>query len=82
MEIKAGDIVKFSDKVTPLAAIWCHKHDITGLVVEECSFGCNIWRIDTVLKYPIWVPGEHLHAIANIKDSPTLSDAGYIRLCG
>ena len=76
MEIKVGDIVRFNDKVLSLAAIWCHNHNIAGLVVEAFSAGCNIWKVDTVLKYPIWVLGEHLHVVANIKDSPPLDDIG------
>jgi hypothetical protein len=79
MGIKVDDVVKFSDEATPVAAIWCRQHDITGLVSEQFKIGgkgADLWRVDTVLKYPIWVQGDHLIVVTNLKDSPAPDDVG------
>lgn len=71
--IKKNDVVKFNENTIHTAAIWCKEHDIPGVVIEEftiSSKGTDIWKVRTVLDYPIWVPGKHMDKITNTDFAP------------
>lgn len=63
-----GDIVRFNDSASSIAAIWCYKNNITGVISERDDSGMFI--INAGLGYDIWAKPEHINIIAKYHEIP------------